>query len=208
MLTVASFKWTCVMGQHLVPPKVAQFFHRDSCIDDGGVSPLCKVFSNPKILSGVWALWWPIHVWKQPLVLHEVTILVALCLSTGSANLRHPRTARLSAESICCWQRQCRNDVILYYVGYSCLCCCWSISKPRRKAKLLDKQLKWNQVFKKTKVFAASAFHAVLFIFDDSFFTLLPFSSISCSTRQPISIRWAHRLSKTNNMQLGFWKKS
>lgn len=139
------------MGQHLVPPKVAQFFHRDSCIDDGGVSPLCKVFSNPKILSGVWALWWPIHVWKQPLVLHEVTILVALCLSTGSANLRHPRTARLSAESICCWQRQYRNDVILYYVGYSCLCCCWSISKPRRKAKLLDKQLKWNQVFKKQK---------------------------------------------------------
>lgn len=111
--------------------------------------------------------------------------------------LRHPRTARLSAESICCWQRQCRNYVILYYVGYSCLCCCWSISK-----------LKWNQVFKKTKVFDASAFHAVLFIFDDSFFTLLPFSSISCSTRQPISIRWAHRLSKTNNMQLGFWKKS
>lgn len=85
MLTVASFKWTCAMWQHLVPPKVAQFFHRDSCIDDGRVSPLCKVFSNPKILSGVWALWWPIHVWKQPLVLHEVTILVALCLSTGSA---------------------------------------------------------------------------------------------------------------------------
>lgn len=54
--------------------------------------------------------------------------------------LRHPRTARLSAESICCWQRQCRNYVILYYVGYSCLCCCWSISK-----------LKWNQVFKKQK---------------------------------------------------------
>lgn len=110
--------------------------------------------------------------------------------------LRHPRTARLSAESICCWQRQCRNYVILYYVGYSCLCCCWSISK-----------LKWNQVFKKQK-YSLLLLFMLLFIFDDSFFTLLPFGSISCSTRQPISIRWAHRLSKTNNKQLGFWKKS